>query len=175
MFSHMAVMYGNALYQRGLIDEGYKVLDGLYRHCQNFEVSRMYPGLPEYISPRGRGMYPYLTGAASWYLLTLVTEVFGVKGVLGDLTLRPRLVTAQFDVTGRASVSTLFAGRLLTVIYLNSAGVGPDLYHIAEIALDGEAVQFDRRSETIVIARQTIAGLDANQSHTVEISLTPKR
>ena len=26
MFSHMAVMYANALYQRGLIDEGYKVL-----------------------------------------------------------------------------------------------------------------------------------------------------
>ena len=29
------------------------VLEGLYRHCQNFPVSRMYPGLPEYIDPRG--------------------------------------------------------------------------------------------------------------------------
>jgi cellobiose phosphorylase len=175
MFSHMAVMYAYALYQRGLIEEGYKVLDGLYRHCQNFEVSRMYPGLPEYISPRGRGMYPYLTGAASWYLLTLVTEVFGVKGVWGDLTLRPKLVTAQFDVTGRASISTLFAGRSLNVNYLNPAGVGPDLYHLAGVMLDGEAVQFDRRGETIVIARQTIARLDVDQSHTVEILLAPKR
>ena len=97
MFSHMAVMYANALYQRGLVREGYQVLDGIYRHCQDFATSRMYPGLPEYISERGRGMYPYLTGSASWYLLTLLTEVFGVKGDLGDLVLAPKLVAAQFD------------------------------------------------------------------------------
>ena len=30
-------------------------------------------------------MYPYLTGAASWYMLTMVTEVFGVSGEYGDL------------------------------------------------------------------------------------------
>ena len=65
----------------------------LYRHCADFATSRMYPGIPEYISARGRGMYPYLTGSASWYLLTLVTEVFGVKGELGDLALEPKLVT----------------------------------------------------------------------------------
>ena len=97
MFSHMAVMYANALYQRGFVAEGFKVLNELYQHCQNFEVSRLYPGLPEYISARGRGLYPYLTGSASWYLLTLITEVFGVKGTLGDLTLAPKLLAAQFD------------------------------------------------------------------------------
>ncbi len=124
MFSHMAVMYANALYQRGLIDEGYRVLNELYQHCQNFAVSRMYPGLPEYVSPRGRGLYPYLTGAASWYLLTLVTEVFGVKGALGDLMLSPKLVPAQFDATGCASVSTLFAGHSLTIVYRNPVRTG---------------------------------------------------
>ena len=38
MFSHMAVMYANALYQRGFVAEGFKALNELYQHCQNFEV-----------------------------------------------------------------------------------------------------------------------------------------
>lgn len=42
-------------------------------------------------------MYTYLTGSASWLLLTMVTEVFGVKGKLGDLLLQPKLVKEQFD------------------------------------------------------------------------------
>ena len=174
MFSHMAVMYANALYRRGLIDEGYKVLDGLYQHCQNFEVSRMYPGLPEYVSPRGRGMYPYLTGAASWYLLTLVTEVFGVKGALGDLCLSPKLVPAQFDGAGQASVTTLFAGKRLTVIYRNPAGVECDRYQIDTVTLDAAAVAIERRDGTVVIARQTIETLNTAQPHILEVSLTRK-
>ena len=121
MFSHMAVMYANALYQRGFVAEGFKVLNELYQHCQNFEVSRIYPGLPEYISARGRGMYPYLTGSASWYLLTLITEVFGVKGTLGDLTLAPKLLAAQFDAQGQCGLKTLFAGRMIDVVYHNPA------------------------------------------------------
>ena len=106
MFSHMAVMYANALYRRGKVREGWLVLEGIYRHCQDFAASRMYPGLPEYISERGRGMYPWLTGSASWYLLTLLTEVFGVKGDLGDLVLEPKLVAAQFDSQGDATIRT---------------------------------------------------------------------
>lgn len=174
MFSHMAVMYANALYRRGLIDEGYKVLNGLYQHCQNFEASRMYPGLPEYITPRGRGVYPYLTGAASWYLLTLVTEVFGVKGALGDLSLSPKLVPAQFDANGYASVSTLFAGRSLTIVYHNPAGLDHDLYQIDTVRLGDIAVAFDRRTDTVMIARGTIEALNATQPHTLEVSLTVK-
>jgi hypothetical protein len=73
MFSHMAVMYASALYQRGLVREGHRVLQSVYGHSQDFTVSRVYPGIPEHISPRGRGMCPYLTGSASWYLLTLIT------------------------------------------------------------------------------------------------------
>ena len=97
MFSHMAVMYAYALYQRGLVKQGYKVLDGIYHMCQDIAHSHIYPGIPEYISIHGRGMYTYLTGSASWYILTLVTEAFGVRGLLGDLLLEPKLVVAQFD------------------------------------------------------------------------------
>ncbi|PKK81137.1 MAG: cellobiose phosphorylase, partial [Thermoplasmata archaeon HGW-Thermoplasmata-2] len=97
MFSHMAVMFGNALYKRGKVEEGWKVLNGMYRQSTDFNKSHMYPGLPEYFNSRGRGMYPYLTGSASWFLLTLLTEVYGVKGRLGDLVLAPRFAASQSE------------------------------------------------------------------------------
>ncbi|MNI44225.1 hypothetical protein D3C73_985910 [compost metagenome] len=65
MFSHMTVMYANALYKRGFVQEGFEVLDSIYRLSVDFDKSRMYPGVPEYINEKGRGLYTYLTGSAS--------------------------------------------------------------------------------------------------------------
>ena len=170
MFTHMAVMYATALYRRGFVREGFRVLDGIYQHCQNFPVSRMYPGLPEYVTPRGRGVYPYLTGSASWYLLTLLTEVYGVQGKWGDLRLRPRLVREQFDAEGRASVRALFAGRTLDIIYHNPAGLDAGDYAIAAVVLDGDVLPIAPGAE-VVIARALIAALDAQSAHRLEVTL----
>lgn len=38
----MTVMYANALYQRGFIREGHKVLQTLLEAAMNFENSKMY-------------------------------------------------------------------------------------------------------------------------------------
>lgn len=119
MFSHMTVMYANALYKRGFVKEGKAVLDSVYSLCTDFPKSRIYPGIPEYINERGRGMYHYLTGSASWLLLTELMEVYGVKGQMGDLLLAPKLTGTQFDEEGKASVVTKFAGRRLRIVYLN--------------------------------------------------------
>ncbi|MFK4170448.1 hypothetical protein [Paenibacillus lautus] len=59
---HMSVMYANALYKRGFVREGYEVLRSIYDLSQDFERNRMYPGIPEYINEKGRGMYPILPG-----------------------------------------------------------------------------------------------------------------
>jgi cellobiose phosphorylase len=174
MFSHMAVMYANALYQRGFVAEGHKVLNELYQHCQNFEVSRIYPGLPEYISARGRGMYPYLTGSASWYTLTLITEVFGVRGTLGDLTLAPKLLAKQFDAQGQCGLRTLFAGRLIEVTYHNPARLEYGAYQIEAITIDGVAVKFDWVNGTARIDRAVLAALSPDQSHTLDVILGVK-
>ncbi len=69
VFSHMAVMYAYALLGRGFTAEADKVIDCLIRQSLDFEKSHVYPGIPEYFDINGRGMYPYLTGAASWMLL----------------------------------------------------------------------------------------------------------
>ncbi len=46
MFSHMAVMYANALYRRDFVQEGFQVLDGIYRQSVNFPVEPHVPGDP---------------------------------------------------------------------------------------------------------------------------------
>lgn len=117
VFSHMAVMFGNALYQRGFAKAGYKALNTLYRQASNVEVSKIYPGVPEYFNDKGRGMYHYLTGAASWYLMTVLTEMYGIKGRYGDLCFEPKLLKNQFDAEGKASAVLTFAGRRLVVTY----------------------------------------------------------
>jgi cellobiose phosphorylase len=171
MFSHMAVMYANALYQRGFVTAGFKVLNELYQHCQNFEVSRIYPGLPEYISARGRGLYPYLTGSASWYLLTLVTEVLGVKGALGDLVLAPKLLGEQFDAQNKCGLKTLFAERSIEVVYHNPARLDYGAYQIESITLDGVPVKFEQAAGAAQIDRAVLAALHPDRLHTLDVTL----
>ena len=69
VFCHMAVMYAYALLLRGRKEAAEKVIDLLIGQSMDFEKARIYPGIPEYFDINGRGMYPYLTGAASWLLL----------------------------------------------------------------------------------------------------------
>lgn len=119
VFSHMTVMFANALYRRGFAKEGWKALKTLAQTALDFNTSRIYPGIPEYFRSDGRGMYHYLTGAASWFMMTMITQVFGVRGEAGDLILDPKLLAEQFDDNGRASLKVSFAGRDLEIIYEN--------------------------------------------------------
>ncbi len=77
VFCHMAVMYAWALLSRGFEKEALKVVANLVKQSFDFEKSRVYPGIPEYFDINGRGMYPYLTGAASWMLLFLHSGAMG--------------------------------------------------------------------------------------------------
>ena len=136
VFSHMTVMFGNALYSRGFKEEGWKVLGTLYRHAMNFEKSKIYPGIPEYFDPKGRGVYHYLTGAASWLMLTVLTEMFGIKGSYGDMVFEPKLLPSQFDYEDKASVSFEFNGKPVTVIY----EMGEMASSVKKITVDGVLV-----------------------------------
>ncbi len=117
VFSHMAVMYANALYRRGFVREGYKALQTLADTALDFRTSKIFPGIPEYFNAEGRGMYHYLTGAASWYMLTVITQVFGVRGEGGNLVIEPKLVREQFDASGTASIDLSFAGKQLCIVF----------------------------------------------------------
>jgi cellobiose phosphorylase len=174
MFSHMAVMYAYALYERGLVKEGHKVMDGIYEQSANFPVSRMYPGIPEYFTDKGRGLYPWLTGSASWYLLTLLTQVFGVRGDMGDLVFSPKLVAEQFSDGAESIVFTLFADRNLKVIYRNPGRLDYGAYTVTGLQINGEAMAFERSGDEVIVKRSVITALDAAQTHIVEVTLGAK-
>ena len=170
VFSHMAVMYANALYRRGFVQEGWKALKSLADTALDFDTSRIYPGIPEYFRADGRGMYHYLTGAASWYMMTMITQVFGVRGEAGDLLLEPKLTAGQFDEKGRAMVSVTFAGRRLTVCYENPERLDYGSYRIGAAACDG-AELCAGNSSSLLISRAMVEALPAAPEHRITVTL----
>lgn len=177
VFSHMAVMYANALYKRGFAKEGFKSLNALEKQAMNFEVSRIYPGIPEYFNGRGRGMYHYLTGAASWYMLTVITEMFGIKGALGDMVLEPKLMAEQFDEQNQVNVTLLFADRNWSVTYINEAHKEYGEYRIGHVLVDGKPCEMAVRGSTaeegsaFIIAKEQVVKLAKDTFHKVEVFL----
>ncbi len=138
VFSHMTVMFGNSLYTRGFKNEGWKVIGTLYKHATDFNSSKIYPGVPEYFDPKGRGVYHYLTGAASWLMLTVLNEMFGVKGDYGNLKFEPKLVDSQFDDNGEAGVSFEFNGKPINLTYKKTSS--GDSYSVKSITSDGKLI-----------------------------------
>ncbi len=170
VFSHMAVMYANALYTRGFCKEGYKSLATLYRQSMNFSQSHIYPGVPEYFGRGGKGLYHYLTGAASWYMLTVMNEMFGVRGTLGNLEISPNLLAEQFDSEGNAGISLKFAGHSWQIRYENPSLKEVGEYQVKQASVDGceIAVAEDHK---LCIPLETIAKMDNNRIHKVIVSL----
>ena len=172
VFSHMTTMYGNALYKQGFAFEGYKALDTLYRQAVDVEASKIYPGIPEYFNATGRGMYHYLTGAASWYLLTVLTQMFGVKGHYGDMVLEPKLMAQQFDAKGEAGVKSLFGGRMYNVIFNNNSDADYGEYAIKDCTIDGEPFEVENKNSfNLVIPASRFEGLDKDKVHTIYVNL----
>ncbi len=170
VFSHMTTMYANALYQRGFAVEGYKALYTLFNQAADFETSRIYPGIPEYFSEKGRGMYHYLTGAASWYMMTVITQMYGVRGEMGNLKLAPKLMESQFDTNGDAFVQLPFAGKELKICYHNPKKLSFGEYEIGSVALDGTALSQETVQE-YTIERAVLQDLQNDKCHVIEVSL----
>lgn len=169
VFSHMTVMYANALYRRGFVKEGWKALKTLADTALDFDTSHIYPGIPEYFRSDGRGMYQYLTGAASWFLMTMITEVFGVRGEAGDLLLYPKLLACQFDSVGTAFIQVPFADKNFTVIYQNKHGKDFGSYVIGSALCDGEALTIKEQA-FLLLPKEKIAAL-SGQPHTIILDL----
>ncbi|MFC2088183.1 GH36-type glycosyl hydrolase domain-containing protein [Calditrichota bacterium] len=159
MFSHMAVMYTNALYRRGFVKEGYRVLSSIYNLCTDTKKAGIYPGIPEYISFEGKGMYHYLTGSASWLVMTMLTQVFGFRGYLGDLVISPKFVKEQFSQSDTIGILACFAGKQIEVKFENKKKLNFGDYILSSITLNGNSFnEFDLREngKMIRISRNCI-------------------
>ena len=169
VFSHMAVMYANALYSRRKAAAAFKVIDSLFKHCDDFKQSKIYPGIPEYIDVNGRGMYHYLTGSASWLLLTVITKMFGISSEKGNLVFCPQLLLQQFDAEGCAVIKLQFASVKLCIHYENKLGLEYDQYRVSEIYLDGVPYAFTEQK--LEIRRSCLQAMSKEKEHEIRVIL----
>jgi cellobiose phosphorylase len=129
----------------------------------------MYPGIPEYFNRRGRGVYPYLTGSASWYLMTMLTEAYGVRGEFGDLVLAPKLLACQFDVEGQTTVRTLFAGKELQVTYQKQQDLDYGQYKIGRMLVNGQPFDAETIPNGVKLRRHALEALPEQVEILVEL------
>ncbi len=170
VFSHMVVMFAYALYKQGYAQEGWRALSSLYKLAANTARSKVYPCLPEYFDLSGRGMYSYLTGSASWFILTLLTQSFGVRGLDGDLLIEPKLSVEQFKSADKISISRVFAARKLKIVFLNPKRLGVGEYRIKRFLLNAEQFPIQETSR-IVVFREVITSLPKEKLNMLEVHL----
>lgn len=170
IFSHMAVMFAYALYKQGYAQAGWEALSSLYKMATDTLRSKVYPCLPEYFNLQGRGMYAYLTGSASWFLLTLLTQVFGIKGQDGDLVIEPKLSAEHFCESSSISIERTFAGRRIKIKFFNPTRLGFGKYRITKVLLNSENLPIDK-SRYLMITREVILGLPADKLNLIEVHL----
>ena len=161
-FSHMIVMYAYALYQQRFGEKAYHVMQSIYNMSNQFSESCLYPGVPEYIDGgTGMGMYSYLTGAASWWVLTEMTQSFGIRGENGDLVMDPQLVLEQFNEVGIASAVFSFNNARIKLIYHNDHKLDVSKYTIGEIWIDGvRFLKYKKQDPYISIPRSYLLNGD---------------
>jgi len=170
VFSHMVVMLAYALYKQGYSRQGWEVLNSLYKLAANTEKSKIYPCLPEYFDCSGRGMYAYLTGSASWFVLTLLTQTFGVKGQNGDLLIEPKFSSEQFKAVNKLSITRSFAGRRLKVNFFNPKRLDGGKYCIKRLLLNAQQIPIEEQAR-VVISREVVISLPKDKLNIIEIHL----
>jgi len=170
VFSHMVVMLAYALYQQGYATAGWKALNSLYKLAANTQKSKIYPGLPEYFDLSGRGMYAYLTGSASWFMLTLLTQAFGVRGQNGDLLIEPKLSSEQFKAVTKISITRIFAARRLKIIFINPKRLEAGQYRIKSFRLNAEQIPVEAKA-WVVVAREVVMSLPKDKLNIIEVYL----
>lgn len=170
VFSHMVVMFAYALYKQGYVQEGWRVLSSLYKMAANTARSKIYPCLPEYFDLSGRGMYAYLTGSASWFAFTLLTQSFGVRGLDGDLLIEPKVSAEQFESTDKISISRVFADKNLKIIFLNPKRLEAGKYRIKRFLLNAEQFPIEETAR-IVVSKEVITSLPKEKLNILKVYL----
>jgi len=138
VFSHMAIMYAYGLYEYDLVKEGREAFMTLLNQAEKREKSTLM-GIPEYFNNRGVGKYSYLTGSASWLLLLLYREVFGIVFKAGVLHLEPKLTAADF-IDGKAIIRTNLFSKLTKVTYFNPKALEYGEYRISSVRMGDKEV-----------------------------------
>jgi len=170
-FNHMSIMFAYGLYARGYAKEGFAVLNSIYQMAVNTAESKIYPVLPEYFNSQGRGLYCYLTGSASWFILTLLTQVFGIRGEYGNLIIEPKLGRTQFQNKTTISIIADFSGRPVEFKFINLRKKDSEQYTIRQVSFNKKKVAGNLNLPCLILPRREFLALAKPGLNCMEITL----
>ena len=170
IFSHMVMMYVYSLYLNEQISEGYQIINSLFDHLIDTNKSRIYPNLPEYINQQGYGMYSYLTGSASWLILIVITQMYGIRGDYGDLTINPKLTLNQF-INNKTSINTIFQNINLQITFINNNKQKYGSYSITKYTIQGKENILNTPNKEIKISISELSQLKKDNAIEIDIFL----
>ncbi len=170
-WSQQNIMLMLALYQRGFVQEAYRLLKSILSLSLNSSKSKIFPGIPSYYEPGDRGAYAYLTGSSTWFLLALTSEIFGLKAAWGDLLLHPKLHADFFDVNKNCSITRTFRDLSLEIRYHNPGNLSYPEYKIDKIRIEGKEYSYTGRHAEVLIPYEEIKEIAAGNSALIELIL----
>ncbi len=141
------VMYTYALYCRGFVKEAYRIFTEINKLCLDSATANCFPNMPSTFQVTGKGLSSYLTGAATWHVIIVVSQMFGVRGVNGDLLLNPKLTKEQFDDEENATIYCNFLKHRLKVTYRNPKHRDWNKYTITAASINGTPVEQQETDE----------------------------
>jgi cellobiose phosphorylase len=168
------IMLAYGLYGQGFVDEGFEVLNEVYKMSTDTAKAKIFPGIPSFFNNENKGAYAYLTGSSSWYLLTLTTMIFGVRGENGGLCIQPKLKKEQFDSRGIAKLRCNFQNLTLSIEFENLSRLDYRQYGIKTLKIDDVEISFGEIEVfqgKIVIPQQILSNLDKCIEHHILVGL----
>ena len=111
----------------------------------------------------------YLTGSSTWIFLSLVTQVFGVRGENGNLILNPKLSDWFFDEDGNTGIECTFQNKRIKITYNKKPGLSADQCNILEVKTGNELL-FIGQSKQVQIDHAYIRSFDKDLLY-IEVSL----
>lgn len=95
--------------------------------------------------------------------MTMLTQVFGVRGRLGNMVIVPKLLAEQFDADGCCAACMTFAGRKCRVVYHNPNKLEFGRYAIEKVLINDQRVNIDVTTE-LEIARSDFLAATIEES-----------
>ncbi|MEJ2053229.1 MAG: hypothetical protein P8X42_04850, partial [Calditrichaceae bacterium] len=131
------IMFMFGLFKNNHIEEGHQILSDIFNLCMDSGTSGIFPGIPSYFENGDHGRYMYLTASPAWLLITLVTQVFGIRGEKGLLCIHPKLNREQFTKEGKAVFTSKFRGKPIEITFHNPKRLNWNEYRIKQILFSG--------------------------------------
>jgi cellobiose phosphorylase len=143
----------------------------VYEIANDTETAKVFPGIPSYFDNQNKGAYAYLTGSSSWFMLTLITQIFGIKGKYGALCIEPKLSIDYFNEEGISEISTIFSGRNINVVFVNKDYLDFGSYSIKEIAINGSKINISSSSTKNIVVLDNFKELLDQSVNSIIINL----